>query len=749
MPAGDLDIMADEPGAPARLPYVYKALPPGNVTRIIELEPSEDTSAPLRCRLRDIDLDGELERYEALSYTWGNPDYSKSLTVDDTFAMKITANLSSALHKFRLRYKARKIWADAICINQGDNDEKTRQIPRMATIYRGANRVIVWLGDWPVEAALIDRLQVLARQITAMPLDPWNQDVSDEVDDSDAPDAPGESVSNNPGTDVADQEGSISALQEATAALEQVVHLPWFSRRWIIQEVVLNSDVSLFCHTSSISWVRFISILEDIARLDSGVPKVISTFRKLFDLWLTFLRSGFDGGNTLGELLEAFEDYGCADSRDRIFALLIIQMGEHTVQADYSLSTQEVYTKFAEEALRDGRLLWVLTQAAVRNTGSGGDLPLCVPDWSKPRVRRPFWDNHHNTLSLDSPVERLEDGKGLRISTFLHRIKLASAASAETEHDAHTAENTKINHGDWGGPVQVRVTWRSSTFPDSHDSDQGGAQVKAWFVETLRALYNCRIQSQSRISTPEIRYRALYEFIGIVLTSTNMTDVSRRLLSCDLRIESWWSPQHLVNIMQIPAMTKGLGQHIIEEDSGCTAEDEADTISDPSSSDGYSTSTSEGAEPEFSSLMDDFIELLRTVLPGRCVFTCAVDSKVGGAPPTEVIGVGSSLLETGDGIISICSKASRSRYDKVDDPEYLFDCNGSSCSAREGMFIVRDAKVDTVLSEAVSKEKESTPFQFIGDCVLSTIKWKSNTRRIQRAVPLFRGGAQPYRIDLS
>ena len=39
-----------------------------------------------------------------------------------------------------------KLWVDAICINQGDLDERARQVRRMREIYGSAWAVIAWLG---------------------------------------------------------------------------------------------------------------------------------------------------------------------------------------------------------------------------------------------------------------------------------------------------------------------------------------------------------------------------------------------------------------------------------------------------------------------------------------------------------------------------------------------------------------------------------------------------------------------------
>jgi hypothetical protein len=123
-----------------------------------------------------------------------------------------------------------------------------------------------------------------------------------------------------------------------------------------LEEVVLNADVTLFCHTSSILWVRFISVLEYIARLESGDINTLGTFRKLFDLWLSYLRLQPAESSALGQLLEVFDDFGCADGRDRIFALLSLHQGDYSMKADCTLTTSEVYLRFAEEVIRGGLL---------------------------------------------------------------------------------------------------------------------------------------------------------------------------------------------------------------------------------------------------------------------------------------------------------------------------------------------------------------------------------------------------------
>jgi Heterokaryon incompatibility protein (HET) len=60
----------------------------------------------------------------------------------------------SALLRLRLRDKLRLLWINAVCINQLDNDEKTRQVMLMRNIYEHALRMLVWLSEGSEESSL-------------------------------------------------------------------------------------------------------------------------------------------------------------------------------------------------------------------------------------------------------------------------------------------------------------------------------------------------------------------------------------------------------------------------------------------------------------------------------------------------------------------------------------------------------------------------------------------------------------------
>ncbi|PVH78533.1 hypothetical protein DL98DRAFT_357436, partial [Cadophora sp. DSE1049] len=83
--------------------------------------------------------------YEALSYAWGEPVLNHEIEFPEG-NLPITQHLYSALQKLRPQHQSRRLWVDAICINQNDKTEKGHQVALMADIYRGASGVVAWLG---------------------------------------------------------------------------------------------------------------------------------------------------------------------------------------------------------------------------------------------------------------------------------------------------------------------------------------------------------------------------------------------------------------------------------------------------------------------------------------------------------------------------------------------------------------------------------------------------------------------------
>jgi hypothetical protein len=128
--------------------YRYSPLPENHI-RVIQLLPNRDGNSLVECNLIDyplLDPRAGPHLYEAVSYVWGPPPNTHTLTVDDA-VLSVRQNCHAVLARLRDPVLPRFLWVDAVCINQEDNNEKTNQVQLMTWIYASARGVIVWLEE--------------------------------------------------------------------------------------------------------------------------------------------------------------------------------------------------------------------------------------------------------------------------------------------------------------------------------------------------------------------------------------------------------------------------------------------------------------------------------------------------------------------------------------------------------------------------------------------------------------------------
>ena len=123
--------------------YEYETIDDPKSIRLLKLAPG-DADQPIACTLHIVPLESG-PSYEAISYTWGDTAAREDLVCDNRL-LSVTRNLADALRRIRLMESVRTVWADAVCIDQNNIDERGQQVSMMRRIYGRASRVLIWLG---------------------------------------------------------------------------------------------------------------------------------------------------------------------------------------------------------------------------------------------------------------------------------------------------------------------------------------------------------------------------------------------------------------------------------------------------------------------------------------------------------------------------------------------------------------------------------------------------------------------------
>ncbi|KAI1130765.1 heterokaryon incompatibility protein-domain-containing protein [Nemania abortiva] len=107
--------------------------------------------------------------YEALSYVWGSTKDRVPVQVSSPAGertLMVTQNLATALRHLRFEDRLRVLWIDALCIDQSNLTERSRQVLKMGDIYRMSRRVVAWLGPESEDSSLaLDTIARLAPSI--------------------------------------------------------------------------------------------------------------------------------------------------------------------------------------------------------------------------------------------------------------------------------------------------------------------------------------------------------------------------------------------------------------------------------------------------------------------------------------------------------------------------------------------------------------------------------------------------------
>ena len=292
-------------------------------TRLLHILPSSSLDAPIHCELHIISLD-DPPLFDAISYCWGDSTETRVIFMNSKLR-NITINLHDALRRFRDETERRVVWADAVCINQGDIDERVYQVKLMHLVYSKAELVRIWLGE--------------ADDTTHIALDAISQ-IDRSGDDPSVP---------------ALQLGAVISLPVLLCALATFIERPWFSRTWVVQErqlarwnpeyyvgdqIVVASRLKIMLFAVWFQKLELSSRLSTradcdlLARLTTRIPQVVTT---------TTSNMATEEPGRMGMLLESLAPLQCTDPRDKVFGVMALLPALRSIPVDYDSPPAELY----------------------------------------------------------------------------------------------------------------------------------------------------------------------------------------------------------------------------------------------------------------------------------------------------------------------------------------------------------------------------------------------------------------------
>ncbi|KAI2464391.1 HET-domain-containing protein [Annulohypoxylon bovei var. microspora] len=191
--------------------FKYPIINAQTQTRLLRLSPDHTTNRYMSYSLEIFDLSNlHSTEYAALSYTWGH-----ATSIEDIYEISINEqpffvrrNLFDFLTTAAGKGVSGLFFVDAICINQLDSTERLSQVREMARVYRNANKVVSWLGI-PETIQDLANVRILAQTRDKMSCGHWSGQQWD--------------------------------------GFKYLSYHPYWSRVWIVQEVLLARSVEVWC----------------------------------------------------------------------------------------------------------------------------------------------------------------------------------------------------------------------------------------------------------------------------------------------------------------------------------------------------------------------------------------------------------------------------------------------------------------------------------------------------------------------
>lgn len=190
----------------------------------------------------------DIVEYEALSWCWGRANKDCAIRIKkggEYYRFAVTKELSLALKYLRHGDGDRILWIDAMCIDQENHEERNHQVQMMTRIYTGAKQACIWLGEDNDDST---KAIHFIREIMRL-----------ENFDS-----------------ISEKKENASKWQSLLILMQR----PWFSRRWVVQEIALAKAATIYCGNDQIPWENFAVAVELFVEVETATHRLSEVMRK-------------------------------------------------------------------------------------------------------------------------------------------------------------------------------------------------------------------------------------------------------------------------------------------------------------------------------------------------------------------------------------------------------------------------------------------------------------------------------------
>ena len=317
--------------------YIYRYVGKHEIRFVILLQGQEHEAINIEIIHETVDAE---EGYAALSYVWGEHKKNEQpVIVGGRRVHWVTYNLWTALKQIRQKDMDLVLWIDALCINQKDKKEKSRQLPYMRWIYPRAEKVLCWLGE--DDGTVSEAFEALRD---------WAKAYSDPVFCAEL---------------VTNTENYVASRRPgASNGLSVLFNRPYWRRAWCLQEICVDGikPPLLLCGEHQLSWTTlYTGFLCMGWSLDNCASLIGDNVGYVLPMIKTCWKE--PGELQMSDLIPDAAIREASDAHDMIFSLLGLaeRRGVEYPAPEYTRTVEETCLLYTRAIITTDQRLCVLT----------------------------------------------------------------------------------------------------------------------------------------------------------------------------------------------------------------------------------------------------------------------------------------------------------------------------------------------------------------------------------------------------